>query len=296
MSHGAYTAYPGVALGKDVQIGPYAIVGLPPEGVEGAAPETVIGDGARIGAGFRCGHGTVIGGDSVIADRCTVGAHCHLDHIRLGESVEVQDLVVLGILPLDKYDYQGVGKGWEPVVEVGPGSVIRSHTCIYAKVRLGARLNCGHGVRIRECTTIGEGTTVGTNSQIEGFATIGKNVLLQTNSHICQFAVLEDESYVTAGAVLTNTLHPRCPLTKTCMKGPVVRKRAKVAANVVVGPGVEIGEDALVGAGAAAMRDVPAGQVAVGVPAKPVKSVFELTCPFGWIDHPYKPPQERSEG
>ncbi|NLE75373.1 MAG: hypothetical protein GX605_01305, partial [Chloroflexi bacterium] len=115
-----------------------------------------------------------------------------------------------------------------------------------------------------------------------------------TNVHICQFAVLEDESYITVGSVLTNTLHPLCPLAKPCMKGPVLHKRAKVAGAVVVGPYVEIGEDALVGAGAAAMKDVPAGQVAVGVPAKPIKSVFDLTCPFDWIDHPYKPPQEQA--
>lgn len=303
-----YTVYPGVVLGKDVRIGPFAVLGLPGDGWEGVPPRTVIGDGARIGAhavieagaqigkGFRCGHGTVIGGDVVIGDGCTVGAGCHLDHVRLGEGVEVQDLVVMGILPQDKYDYHQVGADWEPVVEVGPGSIIRSHSSIYAKVRIGPRFNGGHGVRIREGTVIGEGTTVGTNSQVDGFVTIGKGVLIHTNVHICQFAVLEDESYVTAGSVLTNTPHPRCPLAKPCMKGPVIRRGAKVAANVVVGPYVEIGEDALVGAGAAAMKDIPAGQVAVGVPAKPIKSVYELTCPFGWVEHPYTPREEQPEG
>lgn len=302
-----YVVYPGVVLGQDVRIGPYAVVGLPPDGAAADVPPTVIGDGARIGAhavieagaqvgaGFRCGHGTVVGADARVGDHVQIGAQCHLDHVRLADRVEVGDLVVLGILPLDRYDYHQVGADWEPVVAIGEGSVIRSHTSIYAKVRIGPRFNGGHGLRIRECTEIGEGTTVGTNSQVDGFVTIGRGVLIHTNVYICQFSVLEDESYVTIGSVLTNTLHPRCPKAKPCMKGPVIRRGAKVAANVVVGPYVEIGEDALVGAGAVAMKDVPAGQVAVGVPAKPIKSVYELTCPFDWVDHPYRPREESSE-
>ncbi|NLE75724.1 MAG: hypothetical protein GX605_03085, partial [Chloroflexi bacterium] len=181
MSSAAHMVYPGVVLGEGVQIGPYSLIGLPTDEADGESRQTVIGDGvsigahcvveagASLGAGVRLGHGTVIGGDAAIADGCTVGAHCHLDHVRLAEEIEVQDQVVMGIVPLEKYDFQKLGSDWPLLVEIGPRSVIRSHSSIYAKVRAGARFNCGHGARIRECTQIGEGATFGTNSQADGF-------------------------------------------------------------------------------------------------------------------------------
>lgn len=278
-----------------------AIIGLPAEGEEGQVtiigPNAVIGPycviyaGCRIGADFRCGVSAVVGPKVVIGDSCSVGCHSVVRNAVLGDRVEVQDMVLMGVMPQDKYDYKGMGKDWEPVVRIGADSTIRSHSVIYAKTTFGEHFNCGHGARIRECVSVGDHTTVGTNAQLEGFATIGSRVIIQTNAHIGQFSIMEDDSYITAGAVLTNTLHPRCAHAKQCMQGVTVKKGAKVSVNVCVAPGLTIGENALVGAGAVVLKDVPAGAVVVGVPARVVCSVTDLKCQSGLCEQPYPEPE-----
>jgi acetyltransferase-like isoleucine patch superfamily enzyme len=64
----------------------------------------------------------------------------------------------------------------------------------------------------------------------------------------------------------------------------VIRRGAKIGANVTLLPGVVVGENALVGAGAVVVRDVPPGAVVVGNPARIVRQVSEL---------PYSPVQSR---
>jgi acetyltransferase-like isoleucine patch superfamily enzyme len=76
--------------------------------------------------------------------------------------------------------------------------------------------------------------------------------------------------------VLTNAKYPLSPGVKDSLVGPVVRRNAKIGANVTLLPGVVIGEGALVGAGAVVVRDVPAGTVVVGNPARVIRHVSDL--------------------
>lgn len=295
-----YKVYRNVRMGERVEIGDFAVIGLPPSGMGEGESETVIEDGAVIGthslicAGaklrrdFRCGHGVVVGENSVVGDSCSIGTNSIIQHCRLGNNVTIGEMVYLGILPSSKYDYRGVGKDIEPVVDIGDDSVIRSHTSIYAQTRFGPKFNCGHGARIRECTVVGSGTSIGTNTQIEGFCQIGDNVLIHTNAHIGQFSQLDDGAYLAPGTVLTNVPHPLCPAAKQCLQGCVLKKGSKVSVNVTIAPRVVIGENALVGAGAVVTTDVAPNALVVGIPAKQVKDVREMTCPYGLIDRPYK--------
>jgi len=294
-----YRVYPNVTIGEGAKVGDFAIIGLPVEGEPEGDLETVIGSNAVIGShsviysgvkidsSFRCGHGVVIGSDCVIGRNCLVGDNSTIRFAILGNDTVVQELVNLGILPASKYDYKGVGKNVDRVTRIGDNSIIRSHTSIYTQTQFGSHFNCGHGVRIRECTIVGCHTTIGTNAQIEGFVEIGDDVIIQTNAHIGQFSRMEDGTYITAGAVLTNTLHPLCPKAKQCLRGVTLRRGAKVGVNVSVMPGVVIAEDALVGAGAVVVEDVAPGDLVVGVPAKRIASVYELSCPYALIDKPY---------
>jgi acetyltransferase-like isoleucine patch superfamily enzyme len=76
--------------------------------------------------------------------------------------------------------------------------------------------------------------------------------------------------------VLTNAKYPLSPDAKKTLKGPVIKKGAKVGANATVLPGVVIGENALVGAGSVVVDDVPNGAVVVGNPARIVNTISEL--------------------
>lgn len=295
-----YKVYPNVRMGKCVEIGDFAVIGLPLPGMADGESETIIGDGAVVGAhslicagaklgrDFKCGHGVVVGENSAVGNGCSIGSNSVVQHCRLGNNVTVGELVNLGILPSSKYDYRGVGKDIELVVVIGDDSVIRSHTSIYAQTRFGPKFNCGHGARIRECTVVGKSTSIGTNTQIEGFCQIGDDVLIHTNAHIGQFSVLEDGTYLAPGTVLTNTLHPLCPAAKQCLEGCILKKGSKISVNVTIAPRVMVGENALVGAGAVVTADVAPNALVVGMPAKQVKDVREITCPYGIIDKPYE--------
>ncbi len=295
-----YKLYQNVKMGKGVEIGDYAVVGLPLSGTNDGAQETVIGDeaiigshsviyaGARLGRDFRCGHGVVIGENVASGGNCTIGSNSVIQHSRLGTEVTIGEVVNLGVLPLSKYDYREVGKDIESVVVVGDRSIIRSHTSIYAKTRFGSSFNCGHGVRIRECTIVGNNTSIGTNSRIEGFCEIGDRVLIHSNTSISQFSRVESETYLATGSVLTNTPHPLCPAVKECIQGCIVKQGAKISAGAVIAPRVVIGENALVGAGAVVASDVVPYALVVGIPAKQIKDVREITCPYGLIDRPYR--------
>jgi acetyltransferase-like isoleucine patch superfamily enzyme len=159
---------------------------------------------------------------------------------------------------------------------LGPGAVIRSGSVIYAGSTIGARLETGHGVVIREQNIIGDGLQVWNHTTIDYGCRLGRNVHLHTNCYIAQFTTLEDEVFVAPGVTIANDLHPGRAYSKELMRGPTLRRGAQLGVNVTVAPYVEIGAGALIGAGSVVTRDIPAGMLAYGNPARPVRPVAEL--------------------
>lgn len=159
---------------------------------------------------------------------------------------------------------------------IGPAASIRSHTVIYAGNRIGARFQTGHGVMVREDNIIGDDVSIGTGSVVEHHIRIGDGVRIHSNAFVPEFTVLESGCWIGPCVVITNAKYPRSPNVKETLKGALVRRNAKIGANSTLLPGVEIGEDALVGAGSVVTRDVPPGAVVVGNPARIIKSVSSL--------------------
>ncbi len=168
-------------------------------------------------------------------------------------------------------------------VRIGAGARIRSGTVIYPSVEIGSGLDTGHNVVIREETTIGDDCQVWSNSTIDYGCVIGSRVKVHCNVYVAQFTILEDEVFLAPGVMIANDLHPFC--TK-CMEGPTIRRGARVGINATLMPHVVIGEYALIGAGSVVVADVPPRKVVAGNPARVIRDVDELTCPFG-IVQPY---------
>jgi acetyltransferase-like isoleucine patch superfamily enzyme len=158
---------------------------------------------------------------------------------------------------------------------------------IYAGNTIGDNFQTGHQVMIRELNDIGREVSIGTGSVIEHHVKIGDRVRIHSRVFIPEFSVLEEGCWIGPGVVMTNAFHPLCPKVKDCLVGPTVKKGAKIGANATLLPGVVIGENALVGAGAVVTKDVPAGAVVAGNPAKIIKQIDELDCPFDLIAKPY---------
>jgi acetyltransferase-like isoleucine patch superfamily enzyme len=98
-------------------------------------------------------------------------------------------------------------------------------------------------------------------------------VRVQTNVYLTAFTVVEDDVFVGPGATTTNdnTMNRHGPETQ--LRGATLRRACRVGGGSVLTPGVEIGEEAFVAAGAVVTRDVPPRGVAIGVPARVVREV-----------------------
>ncbi len=157
---------------------------------------------------------------------------------------------------------------------IGNNAVIRSGSVIYSDVVIGNDFRTGHNVMIRENTEIGNDVLIGTNTIIDGKTTIGDNVSIQGNVYIPLNVVIEDNVFIGPCAVLTNDKYPI--RMGSDLKGPVLRKGASVGANSTILPGIEIGEGAMIAAGALVTKDVPPWKLAIGFPAKFVELPEEL--------------------
>jgi acetyltransferase-like isoleucine patch superfamily enzyme len=156
---------------------------------------------------------------------------------------------------------------------IGHHAIVRAHSVIYAGSTIGTHLETGHGVVIREENQIGDHFSIWNNSTIDYGCVIGNGVRIHCNVYVAQFTTIEDDVFLAPGVMIANDRHPIC---KDCMRGPTIKKGARVGINATLLPEVVIGAGALVGAGAVVTRDVPAGAVVVGNPARVVGKAKDL--------------------
>ena len=144
-------------------------------------------------------------------------------------------------------------------------AVIRSNSIVYPDVVIGRGLRTGHGVLVREETTIGDDCVLGTDSVIDGRTDIGDSLSMQTGVYVPPGTEIGDRVFLGPRAVLTNDPYP---LRKDVgLVGPTLEDDVSIGANATILPDVTVGERAFVAAGAVVTRDVPPETLAVGTPA-----------------------------
>jgi acetyltransferase-like isoleucine patch superfamily enzyme len=155
---------------------------------------------------------------------------------------------------------------------------------VYAGSRIGAGVIVGDQAQVRERSTIGPGTVIGRGSAVEFDVRIGERVLIQSAAYVTAGSVVEDDVFLGPGVLTTNDdtmgRHPR----GTALDGPTFRRACRVGGGAVLVPGVEIGEEAFVAAGAVVTRDVAPREVVMGVPARVVRQVPEDDLIERWHD------------
>lgn len=172
---------------------------------------------------------------------------------------------------------RGQTPGEVPTI-IASGACINSHTVIYSGNKIGKNFRTGHSVLIREENNIGDDVSIGSGSNVEHHVRIGNGVRLHSNVFVPELSILEDGCWLGPNVVLTNARYPASPITKEELVGPYIEGRAKIGANTTILPGVRIGADALVGAGAVVTADVPPGAVVAGNPARIIKYVSQLSA------------------
>ena len=191
-----------------------------------------------------------------------------------GGRYTVDPFVIVG------YPVEGLAAG-ERATFIGEGALLRSHTVIYCGNRIGKGFQTGHGALVRESNEIGDNVSIGSGSIVEHHVHIGNGVRLHSHVFVPEFSVLEDECWLGPNVVLTNARYPRSPRAKDDLAGPHIERGAKLGANVTVLPGIRIGRDALIGAGAVVTKDVPAGAMVVGNPGRVINMLTNLPYDAG---------------
>jgi acetyltransferase-like isoleucine patch superfamily enzyme len=192
-----------------------------------------------------------------------------LEWVDLGEGHEIDPGVLLGYLTGRKIESQGL--------RIGPRARIRSGSVVYAGSTIGAGLQTGHNVVIREENTIGDDLNIWNNSTIDYGCVIGNNVKIHANVYVAQFPIIEDDVFLAPGVMVANDPHPLCAHH---LQGPTIKRGARIGINVTLLPGVVVGEGAMIGAGSIVTRDIPPHAVAYGAPARPQKAVEEVMCDY----------------
>ena len=127
---------------------------------------------------------------------------------------------------------------------------------------------------VRERVTIGDDVVLGRGSLIENDTTVGALTKIQAEAYITAYSTLEDNVFIAPCVVTTNdNFMGRTERRHELVAGPTIRRGARVGGGAILCPGVEIGEEAFVGAGAVVTKDVPPRTIVVGNPARVLREV-----------------------
>ncbi|HYM64605.1 MAG TPA: acyltransferase [Gaiellaceae bacterium] len=203
-----------------------------------------------------------IAGTAVVAPDTVVGAN-----------VRIEDGAVVGKRP--SFGKQSTAARAElPPLQIGEGSSILACAVVFAGTSLGRGVIVGDQACVRERCTIGDDVVVGRGAFVENNVTIGARTRIQANAYVTAYSMLEEDVFIAPCAITTNdNFMGRTEKRRALMRGPTIRRGARIGGGAVLLPGIEIGEEAFVGAGAVVLRDVPARAVVVGNPARQIREV-----------------------
>lgn len=137
----------------------------------------------------------------------------------------------------------------------------------------------GAGTRIWQYSVILKGASIGENCNIcahtlvEGDVVVGNDVTVKSGVYIWDGTRIEDNVFLGPNATLTNDPSPRSKIYPEKFLTITIKKGASIGANATLLPGIIVGENALIGAGAVVTKDVPANAVVVGNPAKIIRYI-----------------------
>lgn len=229
-------------------------------------PTAAVSDRARLGRDVRVGPFSIVHDDVVLGDECVIESYCEIGYpTPLAEG-----------RPL----------------EIGRGSRVRSHAVFYQGSVFGEELVTGHRVTVREKTCAGKNLQIGTLSDFQGDCEIGDYVRTHSNVHIGKGSRVGSFVWIFPYVVLTNDPHP----PSEYHVGVTLEDYAVVATMSVILPGVTVGSHSLVAAMSAVNRDVEAGVVVGGVPAKQICQASDVRLRDGSGGRAYPWPRHFHRG
>jgi acetyltransferase-like isoleucine patch superfamily enzyme len=226
--------------------------------------------------------GLILGDDVTVGDGVLFGPNVVVEEgTRIGEASVIEGGALLGKVPRLARTSSTQAESL-PALRLGVRVTVCAGAIVYAGSVLGDEAIIGDHAQVRERSVIGPQTVVGRGSAIDNDVMVGARVKIQTNVYITAFSVVEDDVFVGPGASTTNddtmSRHGR----EYVLEGATLRRACRVGGKAVLVPGVEVGEEAFVAAGAVVTKDVPARAFMVGVPARQVREVRDDELLENW--------------
>jgi acetyltransferase-like isoleucine patch superfamily enzyme len=208
----------------------------------------------------------------VIPDDAVIGANVVIrGDVVLGRGVVIEDAVILGKVPT-----LGAGSASPPPAagqtRIGDGAIVGSHTVVNVGARIGANAYVGDHVLVREGARLGAGSAVGHGCSVSRDVQIGDRTRMQASCALAPGTVIEEDCLLGPLVAILSRATTSDRTGGLC----IVRRGSRIGSGAQILPGVEVGADAVVGAGSVVTEDVPPGFTVVGVPARPLKASLPL--------------------
>lgn len=194
---------------------------------------------------------------------------------KLGDGVKVLEHAVVGKQPTLSPRSTAKREQLEPT-EIGDGTIVSTGAVVFAGAKVGARVILGDQSCVRERVVVGDDVVIGRGSLVENDTTIGTMTKIQAEVYITAYSTLEEHVFVAPCVVTTNdNFMGRTERRHELIKGPTIRRGARIGGGAILLPGIEIGAEAFVGAGAVVTKNVEPRKLVVGNPARVMRAVPE---------------------
>lgn len=236
-----------------------------------------IAKSAQVAVDARIGLFTVIEDGAVIEPGCVIGNRVTIyQGTVIGRETIIADGAVLGKRPTLSVTSTMKEKDDLPALVIGKRCKIGVSAVVYAGTTLGDATVVGDLASVRENCKIGSFTVIGRGVAVENQVTIGDYVKTQTNAYITAHTVVEDRVFIGPCAKTYNdNFMGRTEKRFKYIKGPTIRCGARIGGGSIILPGIEIGEETFVAAGALVTKDTAPGTLVKGVPARVERLVPE---------------------
>jgi len=225
----------------------------------------------KTGSNLFLGNGVKIGINCVFGNNVVVH-----DGTVIGDNVRIDDNSVIGKSKLKSPNSAMTTDEVPPPAIIGNGVLIGAGVVVYAGAEIGEKVLIADQAAVQFNVKIGEMTIIGRGVLVESKCSIGKKCKIESNTYITAMSVIEDYCFIAPCVATSNDNYAgRSKERFKHFKGVTVKRGGRIGVHATILPGITIGEDSMIAAGALVTKDVPPGKIYAGVPAKEFGNVPE---------------------